>query len=218
MIKPGYEQPIDEKTYAYTLTFFENLLKVLQPFTPFVAEELWHLIRERAEGNDLIIETWPIVGAIDKKMLQSFEQTSEVITQIRNVRKQGNIANKVKLDLFIKENELADKAFDSVISKLGNLTTLEYVREKKENAFSFLFKSNEYFIPFGDSVDVVAEKAKIEEELKYTKGFLISVQKKLQNQKFVASAPDQVVAFERQKEADALNKINVLEEKLVGLN
>jgi valyl-tRNA synthetase len=118
----------------------------------------------------------------------------------------------------VKENAKVDTSMDSVISKMGNLSFLEYTQEKKNNAYSFLFQTNEYFIPFGDAVDVDAEKQKLEEELTYTKGFLQSVQKKLQNEKFVAGAPEQVVAIERKKESDALSKIKVIEEKLASLN
>jgi valyl-tRNA synthetase len=218
MIKPGYEQPIDSKTLESTIGYFEQLLKLLQPFMPFVAEELWHLVKERAANEDIVISEWPTVGKIDAEILTSFNNAAEVITQIRNIRKQGNIANKIKLDLFVKENAKVDTSMDSVISKMGNLSFLEYTQEKKNNAYSFLFQTNEYFIPFGDAVDVDAEKQKLEEELTYTKGFLQSVQKKLQNEKFVAGAPEQVVAIERKKESDALSKIKVIEEKLASLN
>ncbi len=218
MVKPGYEQPIDAKTLEATKDFFEQLLKIMQPFTPFVAEELWHLIRERKEGDDIIIAEWPKVKAIDQAVLNGFVKAEEVITHIRNVRKQHNIANKVRVDLFVKKNRDLDTAFDAVIVKMGNLSQLEYVSEKVGNANSFIVDGNEYFIPFGDSIDVEAERAKLNEELNYTKGFLMSVQKKLQNEKFMAGAPEAVVLNERNKEADALGKIAILEEKLSSLN
>ena len=217
MIKPGYEQPIDAKTMEATKDFFEQILKVIQPYTPFIAEELWHLIRERQEEDDIIIATWPTVKEPAIDILASFELASEVITNIRNVRKQNNIATKVKMDLFVKENTSVDRSFDSVIAKMGNLAVLDYVNEKVANANSFLVQSNEYFIPFGDAIDLVAEKKKMEEELNYTKGFLKSVQSKLTNEKFMAGAPDQVVAIERKKEADALQKIAILEEKIAAI-
>jgi valyl-tRNA synthetase len=217
MIKPGYEQPIDAKTMEATKDFFEQILKVIQPYTPFIAEELWHLIRERQEGDDIIIAAWPTVKEPATDILASFELASEVITNIRNVRKQNNIATKVKMDLFVKENTSVDRSFDSVIAKMGNLAVLDYVNEKVANANSFLVQSNEYFIPFGDAIDLVAEKKKMEEELNYTKSFLKSVQSKLTNEKFMAGAPDQVVAIERKKEADALQKIAILEEKIAAI-
>ena len=216
IIKPGYEQPIDRKTYESTLSFFENILKIIQPFTPFIAEELWHLIFERKEGDDLVITSWPIFEKYDETILKSFFNAEEIIINIRNVRKENNIANKVKMDLFVKKNEDLDTSFDSVILKMGNLSKLEYVADKITNSNSFLVKSNEFFIPFGDSVDLESERKKIEEELEYTKGFLKMVQGKLTNEKFVSGAPEAVVSNERKKEADALQKISILEDKLAS--
>jgi len=218
MVKPGYEQPIDSKTLEATKDFFEKILKVMQPFTPFVAEELWHLIRERKAGDDIMISAWPAVQPVDANVLKSFSKAEEVITNIRNVRKQHNIANKVKIELFIKKNTEVDASFDAVILKMGNLSLLEYSNDKVSNANSFFVDGNEYYIPFGETIDVEAEKKKITDELEYTKGFLQSVQRKLQNEKFMAGAPDQVVAMERKKEADAMSTIAVLEEKLTSLN
>jgi valyl-tRNA synthetase len=217
MIKPGYEQPIDKATLDQTIVYFEQLLCLLQPFTPFIAEELWHLLRERKEGEDIIIASWPKEVTYNKEVLHQFAVAEEVIINIRNIRKQNNIANKVKMDLFVKKNNELDQAFDAVIVKMGNLTQLDYVNEKIANANTFLVAANEYFIPFGDSIDLVAEKAKMEEELAYTKGFLKSVQGKLSNEKFVAGAPEQVITNERKKEADALQKVAILEEKLASL-
>ncbi len=218
MIKPGYKQPIDQATLDQTKVYFEDLLKLIQPFTPFIAEELWHLIRERSEGEDIIIATWPSVKTVDDSILKSFEKAVDVITNIRNVRTKNNIANKVKMDLFVKVNGEIDKSMDSVITKMGNLTQLEYVTEKVAQANGFIAGGHEFYIPFGDAIDVEAEKAKLMEELNYTKGFLKSVHGKLKNEKFMAGAPEQVVAVEKKKEADALGKIAILEEKLAELN
>ncbi len=217
MIKPGYEQPIDALTLEATKGFFEKILKIIQPFTPFIAEEIWHLIRKRKAGEDIIIATWPTIEKKDDKVLTEFSKAEEIITNIRNIRKQNNIATKIKMDLFVKKNQESDASFDSVIIKMGNLSQLEYVTEKINNAYSFLVNSNEYFIPFGDNIDLDAERAKLDEELTYTQGFLNSVLKKLQNEKFVAGAPEQVLENERKKEADARQKIAILEEKLAGL-
>ncbi|MFZ9029218.1 MAG: valine--tRNA ligase [Crocinitomicaceae bacterium] len=218
MIKPGYQHPIDKKTLDATIGFFEDLLKLLQPFTPFVAEELWHLIRERKEGEDIIIASWPEVGEVDQSLLSKFSLAESVISNIRTIRKENNIANKVKIELFVKANKEISKDFDSVILKMVNLSLMEYTDDKPGNANSFIVDGNEYFIPFGDAIDVEAEKEKIEKELEYTKGFLNSVQRKLQNEKFVSGAPEQVVMIEKKKESDALNKIAILEDKLASLN
>ncbi len=216
IIKPGYQQPIDRITLEATLGFFEKILKIIQPFTPFIAEEIWHIIRERKEGDDIVIANWPEVTEYNPEVLAQFKVAEEVITNIRNIRKENNIATKVKMDLFMKQNQEIWSDFDSVIVKMGNLSQLEYTKEKIANAYSFLVNSNEFFIPFGDSVDVESERKKIEEELQYTKGFLQIVQNKLTNEKFVSGAPDAVVANEKKKEADALHKITILEDKLAS--
>lgn len=218
MIKPGYEQPIDSLTQAKTVEFFEQLLCLLQPFTPFIAEEIWHLLKERTEGDDIVIASWPKEKEVNLALLESFNKAEAVITEIRTIRKKNNIANKVKIELYVKQGEENDKSFDSVIVKIGNLNKLEYVTEKVAQSNSFIANGNEYFIPFGEEINLEEEKEKVEAELNYTKGFLVSVQKKLQNEKFVSGAPEQVLANERKKEADALQKIQLLEEKLISLN
>ncbi len=217
MVKPAYQQPIDQKTLDATVEFFEQLLQLMHPFTPFITEELWHLLRDRKEGDDIIISSLPQGGNVDENILKQFETASDIISNIRNIRKQNNIANKVELSLSIKDNSGIDKSFDSVITKMGNISQLEYVSEKVPNAFSFIVKNNEYFIPFGDEIDVEAEIKKLTDELEYTKGFLVSVQKKLSNDKFVNGAPEKVVANERKKEADATNKIKILTDKIEAL-
>jgi valyl-tRNA synthetase len=217
MIKPGYEQPIDRQTLDKTKFFFEELLKVMHPFTPFVSEELWHALNERKEGEDIVIAEWPKVKAIDENYLTAFEKAENIISHIRTIRKNNNIANKVKLEMYVRAQSTTQTDFDAVISKMGNLSVFEYVAEKMQQANSFIVEGVEYFIPFGDTVDVEAEIKKMEEELGYTKGFLKSVQGKLSNERFVAGAPAQVLELERKKEADALGKIQLLEEKLASL-
>lgn len=217
MIKPGYKQPIDQHTLNQTKVFFEDLLKLIQPYTPFIAEELWHLIRERSEDEDIIVAPWPVVKPVDNSVLISFEKAIDVITNIRNIRKKNAIANKVKMELFVKANGEIDKTMDSVITKMGNLSKLEYVSEKVAQANGFISSGHEFYVPFGEAIDVEAEKEKLMEELNYTRGFLKSVHGKLKNEKFMAGAPEQVVAIEKKKEADAMGKIAILEEKLAEL-
>lgn len=217
MIKPGYQHPIDRKTLETTKSFFEDILKLAHPFTPFIAEELWHMISKRAEGEDMIVAQWPEVTHTDSEVLTQFGRATDVITNIRNIRKKNNIANKVKMDLFIKKNKDLDASFDSVLLKMGNLSQLEYVNDKIENANTFIVDGNEYFVPFGDTIDIEAEREKLTEELNYAEGFLKSVQKKLQNERFVSGAPEQVVAIERKKESDAMDKIAILREKVAAL-
>jgi valyl-tRNA synthetase len=142
----------------------------------------------------------------------------KVVTQIRNIRKQQNIANKVKIELFIKKNLAIDTSFDSVILKMGNLSQLQYTDQKVIQSNSFIVNANEYFIPFGDSIDLEGEKEKLLADLSYTEKFLDSVRVKLTNEKFISGAPDKVIEIERKKEADALNKIAVLTQKINELN
>ncbi len=217
MIKPGYEQPIDRRTLEKTKYFFEELLKVMHPFTPFVSEELWHALNERKDGEDIVIAEWPKVRAVDEQLLTGFDKAEKIISQIRNIRKNNNIANKVKLEMYVRADAATQTNFDSIIVKMGNLSVFEYVSDKIQQANSFIVEGVEYFVPFGDVVDVDAEIKKMEEELGYSKGFLKSVQGKLSNERFVAGAPAQVLDLERKKEADALGKIQLLEEKLASL-
>lgn len=217
MIKPGYMQPIDSATLDKTKEFFGKILQLMHPFMPFVTEEIWHWLKDRNEGEDIIISNWPEAGKVDDQLLSGFEVGSEIITNIRNIRKQNNIANKVKIDFSIKLNAAFDKTFEAVITKMGNIENLAYVDDKVASSFSFIVKNNEFFIPFGEEVDIEAEKDKIASELEYAKGSLAIVQKKLSNERFVNNAPEAVVEGERKKEADAINKIKILEEKLTEL-
>ena len=216
MVKPAYQQPIDAITYAQTTAFFEDLLKVMHPFTPFISEEIWHLIGARKDEDCIMVKDWPTVAKVEEALLADFNFAVDVISNIRTIRKEKNIANKIQLEFKTIDNEKGTRTFDSIITKIGNLSSYDYVEAKVDNAFSFLVKSNEYYIPFSEDIDVEAEVAKIKEELAYTKGSLNIVQKKLSNERFVGSAPEQVVALEKKKEADALAKIKVLEEKLTA--
>ncbi|MCT4581971.1 MAG: valine--tRNA ligase [Flavobacteriales bacterium] len=216
MVKPPYQQPIDAVTFNQTKQFFEDLLKLMHPFTPFISEEIWHLIGEREDKDCIMVKEWPKVSAINEGVLSDFNNAADVISNIRTIRKEKNIANKVQLDFKVIDNEKGAKTFDSVISKIGNLASLEYVDAKVDNAFSFLVKTNEYFIPFSEDIDVEAEIKKLKDELEYVQGSLKIVQKKLSNERFVNNAPEKVVALEKKKEADALAKIKVLEEKLTA--
>ena len=218
MIKPAYQKPIDKITLDATLAYFEDLLKLLHPFMPFISEEIWSLISERKSVDDrLIVAKWPKLEAVNAKLLQDESFAAEVVSGIRTIRKEKNIPNKEPLELFVKRNENSDTSFDLVISKLGNLSSLEYVNEKVEGALSFRVKSNEYFIPLSGSVNIEEEIANLTQELDYTKGFLKSVMKKLSNERFVNNAPEQVIANERKKQSDAEAKIKIIEEQLAAI-
>jgi valyl-tRNA synthetase len=219
MIKPAYQQPIDKKTLEQTVVLFEKLMKILHPFMPFLTEEIWHLLRERNEGEDVMVSSWPERHRIHHKILDQFEFAKDVIIAIRGVRADKNIPQKEQLDFFVKKNlnEIPDNTWDGLVAKLCNLTSVEYVDEKVDNAMSFVVKSTEFYIPMGTLVDVEAEIKKMEEEIDYTEGFLNSVMKKLSNERFVSGAPAAVVENERKKQSDAENKIKVLQEQIAAL-
>ena len=217
MVKPEYQQPIDAKTYSSVVGFLEDNLKILHPFMPFLTEEIWQDLTERTPEEALIIAEYPKLTSVNEDLINDFKFASEVISGIRTIRKDRNIAFKYTVDLLVINNENTSNYFDAVIEKLGNLASLTYVSDKVEGALSYRVKSNEYFIPMEADINVEAEKVKLLEELKYTEGFLQSVQKKLGNERFVTSAPEQVLANERNKEADALAKIETLKASLASL-
>jgi valyl-tRNA synthetase len=219
MIKPAYQQPIDKLTRLQTIGFFENLMKILHPFMPFLTEEIWHRLKDRDTGDDVMMASWPDRKRINHKILDQFEMAREVVISVRGLRAKKNIPQKEQLDFFVKKNhdEVADATFDGLVCKLCNLSGIGYTNEKVENALSFIVKSTEFFIPFAELLNVEDEIKKLEEELRYTHGFLKSVAKKLLNERFVNNAPVEVVEKEKQKQADAENKIKVLEEQLEAL-
>ena len=217
MIKPAYQQPIDRATFDKAIEMLEANLKLLHPFMPFLTEEIWQYIAERTPEQALIIAVYPKMTSFDSSLIANFDFTKEVIAGVRTIRKDKNIAMKDAVDLKVVNNEKVSAYFDSVIMKLGNITSLEYLSDKIDGALTFRVKSNEYFIPVSGTIDIAAEIVKLTEELKYTQGFLRSVQGKLANEKFVAGAPPQVIDNERKKEADALAKIAMIEQSLASL-
>lgn len=217
MVKPPFGEPISEMTYLEVISILEDNLKILHPFVPFISEEIWQHITERDVSEALIISKWPEPSTYDDKLVKDFNFASEVVSGIRSIRKERNISFKDAISVSVINNEGSSMKFDEVISKLGNISDLNYIDSKLEGAITFRVKSNEYFIPISGVIDVEEEKAKLSEELKYTEGFLRSVQGKLKNERFVSGAPEQVVAMEKQKEADALAKIETLKASLAGL-
>ena len=218
IIKPAYQQPIDRKTYNAVINALENNLRILHPFIPFASEEIWQTITDRTPEEALIINHWPKQESVNEQLISDFEYTSQVISGIRTIRKSKNIAFKDAIELHVVNHEAISSDFDTVIAKLGNVDKIAFAKAPLDGALSFRVKSNEYFIPLAGAIDVEAETAKIEEELKYTKGFLQSVAKKLSNERFVNNAPEKVVAIEKQKMADAEATIETLEKRLKSLS
>ncbi len=217
IVKPAYQQPIDSKTLKSVVAIFEDILKVLHPFMPFLTEEIWQYISERTPEDALIIAKWPESKPINEALISEFEFAQDVVSGIRNIRKEKNIAFKDAIGFYVINNENIANTFDEVITKLGNLESIEYTNEAVDGALTFRVKSNEYFIPIAGAINVEEEIKKLTDELNYTEGFLKSVQKKLANESFVAGAPEQVIANERNKEADALAKIETLKASLASL-
>ena len=217
IVKPAYQQPIDKKTFDAIIIVLENNLKILHPFMPFLSEEIWQYIADRTPEEALIIAKYPVVKDFNANIISDFEFATEVVSGIRTIRKNKNIAFKDTIDLFVIDVEKNSNKFDTVIQKLTNTSTIKAVSEKVDGA-SFRVKSNEYFVPISiENIDIEAEINKLEGELKRAEGFLFGITKKLSNERFVANAPEQVITLERKKEADTKAKIETIKSSLKSL-
>ncbi|MFV0248963.1 MAG: valine--tRNA ligase [Tenacibaculum sp.] len=218
IVKPEYSQPIDAKTYRQIIVLFEDNLKILHPFMPFISEEIWQSIQIRTPKEALIIAKYPQLSQYNAGLIADFDFATEVISKIRNLRKEKNISFKDSLNLTVINNERVSKKFDELIKKLGNITQINYTEKKIKGVITFRVKLNEYFIPIDANELCTQEDIKeLMEELNYTEGFLKSVQSKLSNRAFVSKAPKQVVEIERKKESDALAKIKTIKNNLKEL-
>lgn len=215
-VKPAYQQPIDATTYKRTIEFFDTMLRILHPFMPFITEELWQHLATRQEGESIMIAHMPEPKAYDAHVITLFETTKQIISGIRTIRLQKNIANRESLTLQII-NGLHDDTNNSIIAKLSNLSQIDRVTEKDANSATFLVGTTEYAVPLGNNIDVEAELKKLEADLQYMQGFLRTVMGKLNNERFVNNAPEKVVALERKKKADAESKIKSIEERIAEL-
>lgn len=215
MVKPAYGQPIDRATYEATLGFFDTLLRLLHPFMPFITEELWQHIAERKDGESIMTAQLPKAGEIDEATITAVNTAKEIIAGVRTVRLQKNIPNKEALEL--QQVATAEVPVLPIVMKLANLSAVNNVTEKDATAASFLVGTTEYAVPLGNNINVEEELKKLEADLKYNEGFLLSVLKKLSNEKFVNNAPAKVIEMERKKQADAEAKIATLKESIAAL-
>ena len=215
IVKPAYQKPVDKKTYDATLSFFEQLMELLHPIMPFITEEIWQLIYERESGESIMVTEMPEKGEYDNELLDSFEKVKEIIASVRNIRKDKDIPNKETLSLKVNGEHIT--RYDPVVQKLANISSIEEISSKPENAVSFMVRTTEYYIPVESLLDTDEEIQKLEEELEYTRGFLQSVMKKLNNERFVENAPANVVDLEKKKKEDAEQKIKTLEERINSL-
>ena len=219
IIKPEYLNPVDRLTYNATISVFDNLLRIIHPFMPFITEEIWQLIDERKDGESLMVSQMPKVRKYDKELVSRFENAKETITAIRAVRKEKQILKRDVIGLSIRTDRNSyDCGFLPVIIKMCNLSEVSFISEKPDNVASFMVKTTEFHIPLGRRIDVEDERVKIITELDYCRGFLDSVMKKLNNERFVQNAPPVVLDLEMQKKIDTESKIKSLEEALKGLN
>ena len=218
IIKPEYQKPVDTITLHATLSVFDKLLKLIHPFMPFITEEIWQLLSVRKAGESIMITRLPEAVKFDMGIIERFESVKETISAVRTVRKSKDIPNKDKIELIVRsEKDVFDIHFLPVISKLCNLSDVSFVSEKQEGAVSFMVGTIEYFIPLSGKIDPEAELVKMNEDLEYQRGFLLTVLKKLENERFVQNAPASVLELEKKKKSDAESKIKSLEERMKGL-
>jgi len=217
LIKPDYQKPIDRYTYEKTIGLFEKLLKALHPFMPFITEEIWQLIGEREEGSSINLTAYPEIGNVDEELINQAELAFEIIINIRDIRARANKKNAETVDAyFLANGSFSPELFNSKIIKLARLGKFEKTAEELQGMKAFLIKDQKFFVATGEVANADDERKKLTEELEYTKGFLASVEKKLANEKFVASAPPAVVAAEKQKRDDAIRKISMLEQSILA--
>jgi len=214
MIKPAYGAPADSTTLASVRSLFGRLMQMLHPFMPFLTEEIWQDLAPRAAGESICVSRMPVAGEIDETLLARFELAKEVISHLRNLRKQKNLPNKEQLSLKVMADANYPSEYEPVIMKMANLSSIERICERDASSEAFIVKTTQYFVPLGGLMDVEVERKKLTDELNYLEGFLASVMKKLSNQRFVESAPEKVVANERAKKTDAEAKISAIRERL----
>ena len=214
MIKPAYGAPADSTTLASVRSLFGRLMQMLHPFMPFLTEEIWQDLAPRAAGESICVSRMPVAGEIDETLLARFELAKEVISHLRNLRKQKNLPNKEQLSLKVVADVNYPSEYEPVIMKMANLSSIERIGERDASSEAFIVKTTQYFVPLGGLMDVEVERKKLTDELNYLEGFLASVMKKLSNQRFVESAPEKVVANERAKKTDAEAKISAIRERL----
>lgn len=223
MIKPGYEQPIDRETCEATLDIFSKLMVTLHPFMPFVTEEIWHQLRQRATGEDCMAQSWPSVSEWDKQLVADVEQAKDIISKVRDIRNQNQIKPKDPLAMFLQNSPgvnvfLGRTGLSELLAKLAVLSECAITTDEPANAKSFISGTDKCYVVLNQEIDVEAERIKIEKELEYQRGFIKSIEAKLSNERFVAGAPAQVVDNERKKLADGLTRISILEDSLGKLS
>ena len=217
-VKPDYRKPVDPLTYGLTIDFFEKLLRLLHPFMPFISEEIWQMMEERKDGESIMITEIPRGGKVSSRVLKDFEHTKALVTAIRNLRKKNRLSSRDEMELIVsKKSSGKEKSFQNLISRLAKISAIIELENKPDNSTSFIIGTSEYYLLMDDSIDVGTEIEKLEAELEYNRGFLRSVMKKLNNERFVKNAPEKVIELEEKKKADAETRISTLLERLEDL-
>jgi len=219
VIKPPYGEPIDRTSLEKTIGFYERLMTILHPFMPFITEEIWHQLKDRKEGDDCVISTYPKTASFDKDLIDRFEKIRDLISKVNNVRAQNNISKNEELALFVEESDrskalFAKEGLEAIVRKMAKLSAFTFTNEEVPSSVSFLSGTENYFVEVNITVDVEAELKKLKEDLAYQEGFKATVGKKLNNERFVNNAPAAVVDKERAKMADAEEKIKILKEQI----
>jgi valyl-tRNA synthetase len=218
LIKPGFGEPMDKNTFETTLAYLETLMKILHPFMPFITEEIYQNMSARSDDDYLIKSAWPALGNYDTSLIEEAEETFGIISNIRNIRNNRGIPQKLAISLFIKTRHRERfTLFDHSLKKLANLKDIKFVDEKVKDAIHFIIKTDEFYIPVDGEIDLDKQLQELEKELEYTTGFLAATLKKLNNENFVNNAPEKVVENERKKKSDAEGKIRKLEESIKNL-
>jgi valyl-tRNA synthetase len=215
IIKPSYQKPVDRVTVNATIAIFDKLLKLIHPFMPFITEDLWQNLGKRQDGESIMVSLMPEARKYNKDLVSDFEAVKETVSAVRSLRKEKSIPVREKLELLIRDGKGSlNTELLPVITRLCNLSHISFVSEKPAGAISFMVNTTEYFIPLSGSIDVGSELKKLNEELAYNKGFLVTIMKKLDNQRFVQNAPASVLELERKKRSDTESKIKSIEERI----
>jgi len=208
-VKPDYRKPVDQKTYSCTIDFFDRLVRLMHPFMPFITEEIWQMIEERHNGSSIMVSDMPGAGKVSSRILKDFEYARMLVTAVRNIRKKNKLSMRDQMDLFIsKKNNEGEQPFHYIVMRLANVTGIEQADNKPDDSVSFIVGTSEYYVLLGGNIDVQAEIEKLESDLKYYRGFLDSVMKKLGNERFVNNAPANVIELEERKKSDTETRIN----------
>ena len=223
MVKPEYGKPIDRKTREQALDLYERLMTLLHPFMPFVTEEIWHGLKDREAGDDCVVSTYPSAVAFDESLIKKVELAKDVVSKVREARNKNGLKAKELLKLYVEASDTAKDMYttdglEAMIVKMAYLESFEACTEEPENSVDFLAQTDKYFLVINKEIDVEAERTKLLADLEYAKGFVVKLEKKLSNERFVNNAPEQVVANERKKLADNQEKVRLIEESLARLN